>query len=114
MPVSWASFRPRGFWFPPCLNMVHRLYPASETFPQQNLLLERLAEQSQRLADGVEALTQTLGRLVEALPARGASPASPGGSPGGGTVCRPARASQGSRTGPETFSGMILKVEEET
>ncbi|XP_017914141.1 PREDICTED: t-SNARE domain-containing protein 1 isoform X6 [Capra hircus] len=86
----------------------------STLMAQQNLLLERLAEQSQRLADGVEALTQTLGRLVEALPARGASPASPGGSPGGGTVCRPARASQGSRTGPETFSGMILKVEEET
>ncbi|XP_042109937.1 t-SNARE domain-containing protein 1 isoform X2 [Ovis aries] len=86
----------------------------STLMAQQNLLLERLAEQSQRLADGVEALTQTLGRLVEALPARGASPASPGGSPGGGTVCRPARASQGSRAGPEAFSGMILKVEEET
>ncbi|XP_065758964.1 t-SNARE domain-containing protein 1 isoform X2 [Muntiacus reevesi] len=81
---------------------------------QQNLLLERLAEQSQRLADGIEALTQTLGRLVEALPTRGTSPASPGGSPGGGTLCRPAEASQGSRTGPEAFSGMILKVEEET
>ncbi|XP_061294426.1 t-SNARE domain-containing protein 1 isoform X2 [Bos javanicus] len=86
----------------------------STLMAQQNLLLERLTEQSQRLADGVEALTQTLGRLVEALPARGASPTSPGGSPGGGTGCRPARASQGSRTGPEAFSGMILKVEEET
>ncbi|XP_070238787.1 t-SNARE domain-containing protein 1 isoform X4 [Bos mutus] len=86
----------------------------STLMAQQNLLLERLTEQSQRLADGVEALTQTLGRLVEALPARGAWPTSPGGSPGGGTGCRPARASQGSRTGPEAFSGMILKVEEET
>ena len=81
---------------------------------QQNLLLERLAEQSQRLADGIEVLTQTLGRLVEALPTRGTSPASSGGSAGGGTVCRPVGASQGSRTGPEAFSGMILKVEEET
>ncbi|XP_060979080.1 t-SNARE domain-containing protein 1 isoform X2 [Dama dama] len=86
----------------------------STLMAQQNLLLERLAEQSQRLANGIEALTQTLGRLVEALPTRGTSPASPGGSPGGGTVCRPAGASQGSRTGPEAFSGMILKVEEET
>ena len=86
----------------------------STLMAQQNLLLERLTEQSQRLADGVEALTQTLGRLVEALPARGAWPTSPGGSLGGGTGCRPARASQGSRTGPEAFSGMILKVEEET
>ncbi|XP_059749287.1 t-SNARE domain-containing protein 1 isoform X2 [Bos indicus] len=86
----------------------------STLMAQQNLLLERLTEQSQRLADGVEALTQTLGRLVEALPARGASPTSPAGSPGGGTGCRPAKASQGSRTGPEAFSGMILKVEEET
>ncbi|KAM9689706.1 t-SNARE domain-containing protein 1 isoform 2-T3 [Dama dama] len=86
----------------------------STLMAQQNLLLERLAEQSQRLANGIEALTQTLGRLVEALPTRGTSPASPGGSPGGGTVCRSAGASQGSRTGPEAFSGMILKVEEET
>ncbi|XP_043735384.1 t-SNARE domain-containing protein 1 isoform X3 [Cervus elaphus] len=86
----------------------------STLMAQQNLLLERLAEQSQRLADGIEALTQTLGRLVEALPTRGTSPASPGGSPGCGTICRPAGASQGSRTGPEAFSGMILKVEEET
>lgn len=87
----------------------------STLMAQQNLLLERLAEQSQRLADGVEALTHTLGRLVEALPARGALPASPGGSPGGGTVCRPAGASShGSCTSPEAFSGMILKVEEET
>lgn len=84
---------------------------------QQNLLLQRLAEQSQRLADGVEALNRTLERLVEALPPRGASPAVPAGCPGGGAACRPAGGSQGSpqgsHTGQEVFSGMILKVEEE-
>ncbi|XP_059757950.1 t-SNARE domain-containing protein 1 isoform X2 [Balaenoptera ricei] len=55
----------------------------SALMAQQNLLLQRLAEQSQRLADGVEALNRTLERLVEALPTRGASPAVPDGSPGG-------------------------------
>ncbi|XP_036686874.1 skin secretory protein xP2-like [Balaenoptera musculus] len=82
----------------------------SALMAQQNLLL-------QRLADGVEALNRTLERLVEALPTRGASPAVPDGSPGGGTACRPAGGSQGSpqgrHTGQEVFSGMILKVEEE-
>ncbi|XP_047639093.1 t-SNARE domain-containing protein 1 isoform X3 [Phacochoerus africanus] len=78
----------------------------SALMAQQNLLLQRLAEQSQRLADGVEALNRTLERLVEARPARGASPAVPDSSPGGGTACGPARGSQ------EVFSGMILKVEE--
>ncbi|XP_059971724.1 t-SNARE domain-containing protein 1 [Mesoplodon densirostris] len=89
----------------------------STLMAQQNLLLQRLAEQSQRLADGVEALNRTLERLVEALPTRGASPAVPDGSPGGGTACRLAGGSQGSpqgsHTGQEVFSGMILKVEEE-
>ncbi|XP_007464687.1 PREDICTED: t-SNARE domain-containing protein 1 [Lipotes vexillifer] len=89
----------------------------SALLAQQNLLLQRLAEQSQRLADGVEALNRTLERLVEALPTRGASPAVPDGSPGGGTACRPAGGSQGSpqggHTGQAVFSGMILKVEEE-
>uniref|UniRef100_A0A8D1SIQ8 Syntaxin N-terminal domain-containing protein n=1 Tax=Sus scrofa TaxID=9823 RepID=A0A8D1SIQ8_PIG len=78
----------------------------SALMAQQNLLLQRLAEQSQRLADGVEALNRTLERLVEARPARGASPAVPDSCPGGGTACGPARGSQ------EVFSGMILKVEE--
>ncbi|XP_067568845.1 t-SNARE domain-containing protein 1 isoform X1 [Pseudorca crassidens] len=89
----------------------------SALMAQQNLLLQRLAEQSQRLADGVEALNRTLERLVQALPPRGASPAVPDGCPGGGAACRPAGGSQGSpqgsHTGQEVFSGMILKVEEE-
>ncbi|XP_060143382.1 t-SNARE domain-containing protein 1 isoform X1 [Globicephala melas] len=89
----------------------------SALMAQQNLLLQRLAEQSQRLADGVEALNRTLERLVQTLPPRGASPAVPDGCPGGGAACRPAGGSQGSpqgsHTGQEVFSGMILKVEEE-
>lgn len=76
---------------------------------QQNLLLERLAEQSQRLTDGVEALTQTLGEAGGG-PSRARVPRPPAPRRSRGrTVCRPARASQGSRTGPEAFSGMILE-----
>lgn len=77
----------------------------SALMAQQNLLLQRLAEQNQRLADGVETLSRTLERLVAACPARRASPVAQDG-----TVHGPA---QGPRTGLEVFSGMILKVEEE-
>ncbi|XP_070337814.1 t-SNARE domain-containing protein 1 isoform X2 [Equus asinus] len=89
----------------------------SALMAQQNLLLQQLAEQSQRLADGVEALNRTLERLVEAHPSRGASPAAPDGTPAGREAHGPSRGSQGSpqgtHPGPEVFSGMILKVEEE-
>ncbi|XP_070487227.1 t-SNARE domain-containing protein 1 isoform X6 [Equus przewalskii] len=89
----------------------------SALMAQQNLLLQQLAEQSQRLADGVEALNRTLERLVEAHPSRGASPAAPDSTPAGGEAHGPSRGSQGSpqgiHPGPEVFSGMILKVEEE-
>ncbi|XP_074209292.1 t-SNARE domain-containing protein 1 isoform X6 [Camelus bactrianus] len=85
----------------------------STLMAQQNALLQRLAEQSQRLADGVEALNRTLERLVEARPALGASPPIPDGPLGGGTACGPDGAPQGTPTGLEVFSGMILKVEEE-
>nr|XP_055203941.1 t-SNARE domain-containing protein 1 isoform X11 [Gorilla gorilla gorilla] len=84
---------------------------------QQNLLLQRLAEQSQRLADGVEALNRTLERLVEARPTREASPSLQDGSPASGVAQGPAGGSQdspkGAHSGLEVFSGLILKVEEE-
>lgn len=84
---------------------------------QQNLLLQRLAEQSQRLADGVEALNRTLEKLVGACPARGASPTAPEGTLPGGAARGSTRGSQGSPQGShpglEVFSGMILKVEDE-
>ncbi|XP_042636841.1 t-SNARE domain-containing protein 1 [Orycteropus afer afer] len=84
---------------------------------QQNLLLQRLAEQSQRLADGVEALNRTLERLVEAQPGRGAWPSTSDNTPAGPAAPGPARGSQASPQGApaslEAFSGMILKVEEE-
>ncbi|XP_051827128.1 t-SNARE domain-containing protein 1 [Antechinus flavipes] len=90
----------------------------SSLMTQQNLLLERLAEQSQRLADGVEALNRTLEKLVEALPlAHEAahliqdSPLAPG------SARLPSRVPVGDSGGPspglDVFSGMILKVEEE-
>ncbi|XP_014643419.1 PREDICTED: t-SNARE domain-containing protein 1 isoform X2 [Ceratotherium simum simum] len=89
----------------------------SALMAQQNLLLRRLAEQSQRLADGVEALNRTLKRLVEARPSRGASPTVPDSTPAGGEAQGPSRGSQsspqGTHPGLEVFSGMILKVEEE-
>nr|XP_031295580.1 t-SNARE domain-containing protein 1 isoform X3 [Camelus dromedarius] len=85
----------------------------STLMAQQNALLQRLAEQSQRLADGIEALNRTLERLVEARPALGASPPIPDGPLGGGTACGPDGAPQGTPAGLEVFSGMILKVEEE-
>uniref|UniRef100_UPI004038A44E uncharacterized protein LOC143388708 isoform X1 n=1 Tax=Callospermophilus lateralis TaxID=76772 RepID=UPI004038A44E len=84
---------------------------------QQNLLLQRLVEQSQRLADGVEALSRTLERLVAVRPAQEGSPSILEGTPAGGGACGPTRgpqdSSQGAHPGPEVFSGMILKVEEE-
>nr|XP_020850920.1 t-SNARE domain-containing protein 1 isoform X5 [Phascolarctos cinereus] len=90
----------------------------SSLMTQQNLLLERLAEQSQRLADGVEALNRTLEKLVEARPlAHEAarliqdSPLAPGSG------CVPSQVPVGDSGGPspglDVFSGMILKVEEE-
>ncbi|XP_054354316.2 t-SNARE domain-containing protein 1 isoform X4 [Pongo pygmaeus] len=89
----------------------------STLMAQQNLLLQRLAEQSQRLADGVEALNRTLERLVEARPTREASPSLQDGGPAGGVAQGPAGGSQdspqGAHSGLEVFSGMILKVEEE-
>eukprot|EP00074_Homo_sapiens_P066028 XP_011515220.1 t-SNARE domain-containing protein 1 isoform X6 [Homo sapiens] len=89
----------------------------STLMAQQNLLLQRLAEQSQRLADGVEALNRTLERLVEARPTREASPSLQDGSPASGVAQGPAGGSQdspkGTHSGLEVFSGMILKVEEE-
>ncbi|XP_063673490.1 t-SNARE domain-containing protein 1 isoform X17 [Pan troglodytes] len=89
----------------------------STLMAQQNLLLQRLAEQSQRLADGVEALNRTLERLVEARPTREASPSLQDGSPASGVAQGPAGGSQdspkGAHSGLEVFSGMILKVEEE-
>ncbi|KAM4824176.1 t-SNARE domain-containing protein 1 isoform X1 [Urocitellus parryii] len=84
---------------------------------QQNLLLQRLVEQSQRLADGVEALSRTLERLVAVRPAQEGSPSILEGTPAGGGACGPTRgpqdSPQGAHPGPEVFSGMILKVEEE-
>lgn len=77
---------------------------------QQKLLLQRLAEQSQRLADGMEALNRTLERLMEACPAPRALPLVQDGTPAGGGAHGPAQAPP---TGLEVFSGMILKVEEE-
>ncbi|XP_011750713.2 t-SNARE domain-containing protein 1 isoform X7 [Macaca nemestrina] len=89
----------------------------STLMAQQNLLLQQLAEQSQRLADGVEALNRTLERLVEARPAREASPLLRDAGPAGGVAQGPAGGSQdspqGAHSGLEVFSGMILKVEEE-
>lgn len=88
----------------------------STLMAQQNLLLQQLAEQSQRLADGVEALNRTLERLVEG-PAREASPLLRDAGPAGGVAQGPAGGSQdspqGAHSGLEVFSGMILKVEEE-
>ncbi|XP_044540457.1 t-SNARE domain-containing protein 1 [Gracilinanus agilis] len=90
----------------------------SSLMTQQNVLLERLAEQSQRLADGVEALNRTLERLVEArLPAQGAahliqdSPLAAGSGRGSSRV--PVGDSGSPSPGLDVFSGMILKVEEE-
>lgn len=84
---------------------------------QQNLLLQRLAEQSQRLADGGEALNRTLERLLEARQAPGTSPAGQDGTSAGGGGPGPAPGFPGSPPDPptrlEVFSGMILKVEEE-
>ncbi|XP_021798390.1 t-SNARE domain-containing protein 1 isoform X4 [Papio anubis] len=89
----------------------------STLMAQQNLLLQQLAEQSQRLADGVEALNRTLERLVEARPAREASPSLRDTGRAGGVAQGPAGGSQdspqGAHSGLEVFSGMILKVEEE-
>ncbi|XP_077800293.1 t-SNARE domain-containing protein 1 isoform X3 [Macaca mulatta] len=89
----------------------------STLMAQQNLLLQQLTEQSQRLADGVEALNRTLERLVEARPAREASPLLRDAGPAGGVAQGPAGGSQdspqGAHSGLEVFSGMILKVEEE-
>ncbi|XP_033059250.1 t-SNARE domain-containing protein 1 isoform X4 [Trachypithecus francoisi] len=89
----------------------------STLMAQQNLLLQQLAEQSQRLANGVEALNRTLERLVEARPAREASPFLQDAGPAGGVAQGPAGGSQdspqGAHSGLEVFSGMILKVEEE-
>lgn len=79
---------------------------------QQNLLLQRLAEQSQRLANGVEALNRTLERLVEAHPMGGGSPLVLDSTPAGGVAQGPAKCSpQDTHMGLEV-SGMILKVEE--
>lgn len=84
---------------------------------QQNLLLQRLAEQSQRLADGVEALNRTLARLVAVRPAREGSPSvlesAPAVRAAHGPAGGPQDSPQGAHPGPEIFSGMILKVEEE-
>nr|XP_023397760.1 uncharacterized protein LOC111748934 [Loxodonta africana] len=84
---------------------------------QQNLLLQRLAEQSQRLADGVEALSRTLERLVEAFPGQRASSSTLDSAPAGAAPCGPTKGSQASPQGAPAslgdFSGMILKVEEE-
>lgn len=84
---------------------------------QQNRLLQRLAEQNQRLADGMEALNRTLEKLVEACPVPGASPPVRDGTPAGGAARGPSGGSRGSPQRPhpglEVFSGMILKVEEE-
>ncbi|XP_032171803.1 t-SNARE domain-containing protein 1 isoform X2 [Mustela erminea] len=84
---------------------------------QQNRLLQRLAEQNQRLADGMEALNRTLEKLVEACPVPGASPPVGDGTPAGGAARGPSGGSRGSPQRPhpglEVFSGMILKVEEE-
>ncbi|XP_025726988.1 t-SNARE domain-containing protein 1 isoform X3 [Callorhinus ursinus] len=97
--------------------LSHWSQQQSALMAQQNLLLQRLVEQSQRLADGVEALNRTLKKLVEACPVRGASPPVVDGTPAGGAACGPTRGSQSSPQGPhpglEVFSGMILKVEEE-
>ncbi|XP_064443872.1 t-SNARE domain-containing protein 1 isoform X4 [Mirounga angustirostris] len=97
--------------------LSHWSQQQSALMAQQNLLLQRLVEQSQRLADGVEALNRTLEKLVEACPGRGSSPPVVDGTPAGGAACGPTRGSQISPQGPhpglEVFSGMILKVEEE-
>uniref|UniRef100_A0A8I3WMN1 Syntaxin N-terminal domain-containing protein n=1 Tax=Callithrix jacchus TaxID=9483 RepID=A0A8I3WMN1_CALJA len=89
----------------------------SALMAQQSLLLQQLAEQSQRLADGVEALHRTLERLVGVCPTREASPSLRDGGPAGGVAHGPARdaqfSPQGAHAGLEVFSGMILKVEEE-
>ncbi|XP_025840839.2 t-SNARE domain-containing protein 1 isoform X4 [Vulpes vulpes] len=97
--------------------LSHWSQQQSALMAQQNLLLQRLAEQSQRLADGVEALNRTLEKLVGACPARGASPTAPEGTLPGGAARGSTRGSQGSPQGShpglEVFSGMILKVEDE-
>lgn len=84
---------------------------------QQNLLLQQLVEQSQRLADGVEALSRTLERLVAVRPAQEGLPSVLESAPAGGAAHGPAGgpqdSPQGAYPGPEVFSGMILKVEEE-
>ncbi|XP_043847376.1 t-SNARE domain-containing protein 1 [Dromiciops gliroides] len=90
----------------------------SSLMTQQNLLLERLAEQSQRLADGVEALNRTLEKLVEARPLTHEVAHLVQDSPlATGSSRMPSRAPAGYSDGPcpglDVFSGMILKVEEE-
>ncbi|XP_047581790.1 t-SNARE domain-containing protein 1 isoform X2 [Lutra lutra] len=97
--------------------LSHWSQQQSALMAQQNRLLQRLAEQSQRLADGMEALNRTLEKLVEACPVPGASPPVRDGTPAGGAARGPSRGSRGSPQRPhpglEVFSGMILKVEEE-
>uniref|UniRef100_A0A8C0S2C9 t-SNARE domain containing 1 n=1 Tax=Canis lupus familiaris TaxID=9615 RepID=A0A8C0S2C9_CANLF len=97
--------------------LSHWSQQQSALMAQQNLLLQRLAEQSQRLADGVEALNRTLEKLVGACPAQGTSPTAPEGTLPGGAARGSTRGSQdspqGSHPGLEVFSGMILKVEDE-
>ncbi|XP_036597351.1 t-SNARE domain-containing protein 1 isoform X2 [Trichosurus vulpecula] len=90
----------------------------SSLMTQQNLLLERLAEQSQRLADGVEALNRTLEKLVEARPLTHKASHLIQDSPlATGSGRAPSRVPVGDSGGPssglDVFSGMILKVEEE-
>uniref|UniRef100_A0A7N4PBX6 Myb/SANT-like DNA-binding domain-containing protein n=1 Tax=Sarcophilus harrisii TaxID=9305 RepID=A0A7N4PBX6_SARHA len=90
----------------------------SSLMTQQNLLLERLAEQSQRLADGVEALNRTLEKLVEARPLAHEVAHLIQDSPlAAGSARLPSRVPVGDSGGPspglDVFSGMILKVEEE-
>ncbi|XP_059024703.1 t-SNARE domain-containing protein 1 isoform X1 [Mustela lutreola] len=97
--------------------LSHWSQQQSVLMAQQNRLLQRLAEQNQRLADGMEALNRTLEKLVEACPVPGASPPVGDGTPVGRAACGPSGGSRGSPQRPhpglEVFSGMILKVEEE-
>ncbi|KAK2504065.1 hypothetical protein MC885_017755 [Smutsia gigantea] len=82
---------------------------------QQNVLMAQQTLLLQRLADGVEALSRTLGRLVQAHPAGGGSPLVLDSTPAGGVAQGPTKGSpQDTHMGLEVFSGMTLKVEEET
>ncbi|XP_072266673.1 t-SNARE domain-containing protein 1 isoform X2 [Pyxicephalus adspersus] len=83
---------------------------------QQNLILENLVEQSRRLADNVEILNRTLERMVDTNHSRKAAAHFVKDRVPASSTRASSRASggqSGGHSGSETYSGMLLKVEEE-